>query len=202
MRFSLNTREFNVPAAKFKAVLVKDKKSDAIAYIWTQPGIGGAEYFLMKVFYGKQGKPAAYYRYKTAQEREAAVKRFFVARQEVGAYKSKRAAERKAFVNPYQVGQIFRCSWGYDQTNIDYFEVVARTEKTVTVREIAAKSVETSSMIGQCTPLPGSFIGKPKKCIVKGEYVKISSCQTGFPLAPMMIAGVPVYGTDGWTAYA
>ena len=40
-----------------------------------------------------------------------------------------------------QVGDIFRMSWGYDQTNVDYFQVVRLTPKGVVVREIEHEEV-------------------------------------------------------------
>ena len=40
-----------------------------------------------------------------------------------------------------KIGQIFSMSWGYDQTNVNYFQVVSLTAKGVYVREIGACSV-------------------------------------------------------------
>ena len=33
------------------------------------------------------------------------------------------------------VGTIFSESWGWEQTNVNFYEVVSRTEKMVTIRE-------------------------------------------------------------------
>lgn len=41
-----------------------------------------------------------------------------------------------------KIGQIFSMSWGYDQTNVNYFQVVSITAKGVYVREIGANFVE------------------------------------------------------------
>ena len=39
-----------------------------------------------------------------------------------------------------QVGDIFSCTWGYDQTNVDYFQVVKLCgEQSVRVREVVPK---------------------------------------------------------------
>jgi hypothetical protein len=43
-----------------------------------------------------------------------------------------------------EVGSIFHCSWGYDQTQADFYQVTRMTPKGVYVREIAAKKVEGS----------------------------------------------------------
>lgn len=43
----------------------------------------------------------------------------------------------------YQVGDIVESSWGYDQTNIDYYRIVKRTESTVWVRKVQTRVVES-----------------------------------------------------------
>lgn len=39
-------------------------------------------------------------------------------------------------------GSIFYSSWGYDQTNIDFYQVVKATAKTVWLRKLNAKVEE------------------------------------------------------------
>ena len=58
-----------------------------------------------------------------------------------------------------KVGDVFVESWGYEQTNIDFYEVVEVTPsgKSVRLREIAAKAVE----IGETTflvPAVGNYL--------------------------------------------
>jgi len=62
------------------------------------------------------------------------------------------------------VGDILRASWGYDQTNIDYFQVTALVGKSmVEVREIGyATRNEDAYMQGTCTPAPGNFLENAK----------------------------------------
>lgn len=40
-----------------------------------------------------------------------------------------------------QVGDIYEGSWGYDQTNAEFWQVVKRTPKTVTVRRLSVTAV-------------------------------------------------------------
>lgn len=42
----------------------------------------------------------------------------------------------------YAVGTIWRTSWGYDQTNVEFFEVVKRNAASVVVRRLAATTGE------------------------------------------------------------
>jgi len=53
------------------------------------------------------------------------------------------------------IGKIYRRSWGYDQTNVDYFQVVRVTAKCVVVREIASKQVSGTDCGGMsCYVVP------------------------------------------------
>ena len=57
-------------------------------------------------------------------------------------------AERQA----YTVGAVWHTSWGYDQTNVEFFEVVRETLGTVTLRRIGAELRE-----GRLYPVPGAW---------------------------------------------
>lgn len=59
-----------------------------------------------------------------------------------------------------QPGDIYRTSWGYDQTNVEFFEVVRRTPATVTVRRIAGRmGVEAHGENPRSVyPAPGQYI--------------------------------------------
>ena len=58
-----------------------------------------------------------------------------------------------------EVGTIFYNMWGYDQTNIDWYQVVSKTPKTITVKAIECVNVEDTptSMTGVTTPISGAF---------------------------------------------
>jgi hypothetical protein len=73
---------------------------------------------------------------------------------------SKMAKTMKADL-PVKVGDIFYNSWGYDQTNIDWYQVVSITAsgKSVKIRPIAGKIKETGFMSGESTPKKGKFTG-------------------------------------------
>lgn len=69
----------------------------------------------------------------------------FQKRQEKLATRRKeRAAARKAekeankdLIASVKVGDVFSMSWGYDQTNVDFFQVIARTGNSVRIRQVA-----------------------------------------------------------------
>lgn len=57
-----------------------------------------------------------------------------------------KAAQRKATPNPFKVGMLFINSWGYEQTNVDYFQVVRLTPRGVYLRPIGSKSCVNSTV--------------------------------------------------------
>ena len=62
------------------------------------------------------------------------------------AKRAERAAALKAVPNPFKIGMIFCNSWGYEQTNVDYYQVTRVTPRGVYVRPIGSKSVVNSGV--------------------------------------------------------
>lgn len=64
----------------------------------------------------------------------------------------------------YTPGKIVEYSWGYDQTNIDYFIITKRQNDFVTLQPIGQKNRdETGFMSGHCEPDPDKLL--PEKPI-------------------------------------
>lgn len=57
----------------------------------------------------------------------------------------------------FQVGEIIVNSWGYDQTNVDYYEIVKTSSNFVWLRPIAGTVKETGFMCGESRPCPGQY---------------------------------------------
>lgn len=156
-------------------------------------------------FHGKASKPDFYNSFKTEEQRARICSQYFANWADAQARKEKRKAEKKAFKHSLVVGSILKTSWGYDQTNIEYFEVTKLIgEKMVEVREIAQEKESTGFMSGDCVPVPGKYIGQPlRKRVLEGNRVDIHG---GYGYAdletPVEVAGVKVYKAGHWTAYA
>ena len=57
-------------------------------------------------------------------------------------------------------GTVLVSTWGYDQTNVDFFEVTRATRHTLWLRPIAVKRGETTTdLSGYVLPQPGKYIG-------------------------------------------
>lgn len=162
-------------------------------------------------FVGKAKKATWHYRFKSADQRNQEVERTFKRVQEVANYKAEQKAKKLAASANHGVvvGDVFRCSWGYDQTNIDYYEVIAVSGKTATVCAIGRLSESDGYLQGNCVPAPGKFIGKPfKKLIQKysetsDAHFKVNSFSHAYKIEPVaVIAGKPIYQQSHWTAYA
>jgi len=76
------------------------------------------------------------------------------------AKKASAREEKKNMVNPFSLGEIFYDSWGYGQTNIDWYQVTKVNPKSVIVRRLEA-DVKSKSMDlhGSTTPIRDSFKG-------------------------------------------
>ena len=69
-----------------------------------------------------------------------------------------------AGLNPLKVGAILHGSWGYDQTNCEFYQVTESRPHSVTIRRLAAQSVGNpgaSSMSDTLVPLANTFTGEP-----------------------------------------
>ncbi|WP_058532900.1 hypothetical protein [Legionella saoudiensis] len=84
-----------------------------------------------------------------------------------------------------QIGSIFYSSWGYDQTNIDFYEVTKLIGKcTVELRKIAQSKIpcERDYFCGKTKPIPGKFISDPlRKRLTKLGNINISSFEHASP---------------------
>lgn len=63
-------------------------------------------------------------------------------------------------MNPYQIGDVLVSSWGYDQTNVNYFQVVWKSEKSIRVKEIGSRIDEDGFMCGHAMPVKNEFVDR------------------------------------------
>ena len=91
--------------------------------------------------------------------------------------KAERKLRNEQEANNVQVGDIFHSSWGFEQTNVNFYQVVAKpSPKTVVLREIAYESVEECSWASDYVkPLENQFIGEEFKMRLNGQWLKFSS---------------------------
>jgi hypothetical protein len=122
-----------------------------------------------KIWYGKTIKPRYFYSFSTLEQRENWLKEEIERAQRRVSEKEKEAKllqeVKDNFKNPFSIGDILYCSWGYDQTNVEFFQIVETRKKSVTFREIRSKRVDGTEGHMCCDVMADkdNFTGKPTK---------------------------------------
>jgi hypothetical protein len=160
--------------------------------------------FHAKAFGGKRAKYDWYYSFRTVEARDKHIAEWISGQQATKAYKAESKAKRDAAPRGLEIGDILYSSWGYDQTNIDYYQVTALIgEHMVEIREIGSQSEDTGWLQGKCVPAPNQFVGKPMRKIAKNGYVRIASYSSASKIEPIaVVAGAKIFASNHWTAYA
>lgn len=146
----MRNRERFIPA---EATLVDAEDTDAAIYIYAKAGrlaaIG---------YHGKANKPDFHHTFRTEAARDSHVAGFIDGRR----LRAKRMTERKVNRNGahnWKVGQIIYCSWGYDQTNIDFFEVVEVVgQHTVKIRALCQTVESATPGSDRVAAAPGKYL--------------------------------------------
>jgi hypothetical protein len=148
------------------------------------------------LFVGKSLKPSAHIRFASEDRRAAKIAEWKANIDAAAEYKAKRKAEKaeaKAnFVNPLKVGDVLVESWGYEQTNIDFYKVIAVGPKSVKIQKCGSKYVSQNGPAGNQVVADGPGYGEIMTKIVRpGGSVKMSSYSSAYPWD-----GKPRYETD------
>lgn len=161
-------------------------------HVWRQDGK-----WVLLAFAGTAGTLSAHVSYRDQGRALAAARQWVAGRRAWAEHIAARRRERTAYRTTLEPGRILKDTWGYEQTNVDYYQVVAvsASRRTVTIRKIAARSLETGWLRGDCWPLADQFLGPPMvKIVSQGETVKIHDWGSwASPWEPK---------ADHWTAYA
>ena len=150
-------RDFYIPKGAKKIV---DPNTDALAYVndWEC----GTKYTAM-VFAGKRNKYDNYYGFKTAEKRDNYVQEYFegIANQYANkkALANKQKAKAATNQDKYKVGDILYTAWGYDQTNIDFYQIVNKTKAMATIRPIKGYIAKSYQGYNDVMPQKDNFAG-------------------------------------------
>lgn len=111
-------------------------------------------------YVGTAAHPFINERYLSIKDMEARIRRLFDNLESHAESKAQRK-ENQQKPHTLKVGNILRTSWGYDQTNVEFFQVTkVVSNSTVEIREIAQERTEDGYMCGTCTPIPGKFLDR------------------------------------------
>lgn len=133
------------------------------------------------------------------------LERFIADREKVQErHVARREAKRQArasFENPYHVGDFLYSSWGYDQTNREFYQVLEVRPTALFIREVAQHTEGTGYDSWLCTPIRDNFLRDRDKDHIGGQWVTIQVYPDGQHSIPSPIYG-GLYKWDGKPLYA
>ena len=161
---------------------ISDKHSTAVAY-WSPGKTAPGGIPVVKVYCGKRQKPDGWYRFpKGAKDAERYIKEYFEGVQAHEKVKADYAARKKAEADELQVGGIYYTSWGYDQTNVDFYQVVERTAKMVKYIAIGKTAYSTGcAAADKVVADPEIKVKKVYTAKINGNGWRISSFEFATP---------------------
>jgi hypothetical protein len=111
-------------------------------------------------FRGTAARPEWHHSYRTDAQRLEHIAQFHRSLAQTAERRATVSAERKAWINPLTVGTILYTSWGYDQTNVEFYAVTRVSGVRTWIRPIAAEYEDTGFMSGRTWPaLPICYTG-------------------------------------------
>lgn len=115
-----------------------------------------SKYLTMTAFLGTSSKPYINYQVACESGCKSLLEQFMVVENEL----LNRLEAEKHFQHSCKLGDVFVRSWGHEQTNVNFYQVVKITKKTVSVQEInKSKSYSgEQSMSGMAKALLNDFI--------------------------------------------
>jgi hypothetical protein len=149
-------REYHLPDSVRGMPPVVPEGTDIAAWKYERNGVPYGIAFM-----GKSNKPVWHYRLRNDAEFDKILNELADRRREYLKSKQDEQNERKNFLHDVKIGDIYSTSWGYDQTNIDFYEVTAIKGKVVEVREVAKKDVSEAGDRGydRVIAVPGRYVG-------------------------------------------
>lgn len=159
---------------------------------------------VVQAFGGRRQAPDFHTCFRSKDRADIYVRDWYerIKRREQG--KVERREALKCAPNPLQLGDVLKATWGYEQTNVDYYQVIAVLGKSVEVRAIKGEVVKTTGdMSGQCVPVPNQFIGAAyaKRVGADGAIKVKSSGRWAYKKVSTVVDGARLFEPDSFTTY-
>jgi len=172
------TREFYIPM-NYSKVEVPEKLP---LEIW----INEDELTIM-YFEGRKQKPSKHIRYNSNESLQNAVDTLISnAEHKLQSVLMEKAVKKEKtlkIAEKIKVGDIFVYSWGWEQTNVNFYQVVEKSSPmTVVVREIGYETIEETSWASEnVRPIKDSFISDELEKVRINSYGRFNrSCGSAF----------------------
>jgi len=198
---SMTAEQLHATRARPNETKMTLKQCDAVVYINRS-----RERPTARGYVGKSLKHSFFYNFKTVEKMFAYIAEFHNGQRARTEATAARKAERVAFRHTLAVGDVLYSTWGYDQTNLDFYQVTAlRGDHQIEAREIESESLsKDGEWTGRAVPKIDAFKkGDAKRYTVKpGNCIRTASYAHACPAEFTIVAGVRVYASKSWTAYA
>ena len=150
-------------------VLVLVNKTKLVAIAWS----------------GKKNKYDWYYKFRDKKQMDKYISDYFckveMANKHKAEQKLSKEKDKAEFFESIKVGDIFVDSWGYDQTNIDFYLVTKKLKASIKIVKIGSKIVSTSIGTEMVVPVKDAVIGEERTKIPQDGYIKTSSYSLARP---------------------
>lgn len=166
--------------------------------LWTYEADGN---FYAVVFAGKSQKPLWHYHFSSPKDRQRYLDETIQKRKTHFDQKQQVRDERKAWEHGIQVGDLFYSSWGYDQTNVDFYQATAVSGKAIVLREVENKVISHSSGSEKVVAVPNKFIGDAMKKIPSMGHDNEPLIRLNSFSSARKWDGKPQYQTDAYSGH-
>lgn len=168
--FGTPPRDFYLPPGLRQKPSIKPEGTDLEIWTWFDPKANNGEgRYCGVAFQAKSNKPLWHWCYKKKEPLWVQINKSIESRKLSLKYKQEQRDKRLNAVPDVKVGDIFYRSWGYDQTNINFYQVTAVKGKSAILREVGKRVVKEDSSAEYVVAAPGKFKGAPMKKLVQGD---------------------------------
>ena len=159
------------------------------------------KYHLLMGTASKRARRATVWEYHTnAASRDRKVKEIVASFERRAKEKAQRREEAKNFQHGYQVGDILVSVWGYDQTNVEFYQVTELIgSKSIEIQMVSSKVVKESRGSEMVVPIKDRFIRSEKplrKKVDTRRAVKLNSYSYARPWS-----GKPISQTSSYAGH-
>jgi len=166
------SRDFYIPKNAPNLEEFKHPEVDLVFYTYgdDMTGLHGL------AFQGKANKPLWHYRFRNVQQRDSKIEEAVSNRKSHHETIDQRRKERSEYKHGLQEGDILYESYGYDQTNVNYYQIIEAGDRSVKIRSIGSKVVKEEAGADYVVAVPNSFSGPAMtKLVGIGDSVKMTS---------------------------
>ncbi len=150
------------------------QEADITFYTYEYTSVLGEKRYYLLSFWGRSNKPLINVYYKSDSSRQSKIDELTESARSHKERIQNRREERKQYRHNYKVDDVLVSSWGYEQTNIDFYQVVGVGEKSIKIRKIGKKQVSSRGQQDGVVPVRNNFIGPVFTSIPNPHgYVKV-----------------------------